>query len=112
MKGKIIDKYKDSLDIYGLKITTIAKRKMKCPRGGDGCGACTSLTKDFDIKDIKMESFNLKKDTTRLLLEGCKKVFWIRAYKDSIKEAYQNFLKLIPKECIIIVELNSLRKNV
>lgn len=109
---KIIYKYKDSLDIYGLKITTISQRNMKCPRGGDGCGVCTSLTKDFDIKEIKKEAFNLNKDTTRILLAGCKKVFWMRAYKDRIKEAYQNFLKLIPKECIIIVESNSLRKIV
>ena len=29
--------------VVGVKVTTIRDRGAKCPRGGDGCGACSSL---------------------------------------------------------------------
>ena len=72
----IIKKYSDSLPVVALKITVIKEKDGKCPRGGQGCGVCTSLSSDFLIT----EEFNSAsgKDTSKMLVAGATKVFWLR----------------------------------
>ena len=36
-------------DIVGIKVTTIKDKDGQCPRGGEGCGVCSSLDGNFCI---------------------------------------------------------------
>ncbi|MDO5717413.1 MAG: hypothetical protein Q4P34_00385 [Tissierellia bacterium] len=103
----LIEKYKMKYNIIGLKVTTISSRSAKCPRGGEGCGVCTSITGDYDIKFEKKR--NSDKDTVRLLNSGCEEVYWIRAHRDSLSKAYEEFMEISKGYDIIICESNSLR---
>lgn len=101
---------KNKLNIIGLKVTTIAERDGSCPRGGEGCGICSSLVGNYDIK-IE-EGHDNSKDTVRLVQAGAKKVYWIRAHKDYLKDAYKEFRDLINPNEFIVCESNSLRNYV
>ena len=35
--------------VTAAKITVIRESGGRCPRGGEGCGACTSLDGDYDL---------------------------------------------------------------
>ena len=35
--------------VIGIKVTAVGDRGEPCPRGGQGCGVCTSLTDPFEI---------------------------------------------------------------
>lgn len=104
---EFIKKYKDDKRIFALKVTTIEKRDMKCPRGGEGCGVCTSLVGNYDIREELARG--QVKDTQRLKDAGAERVFWIRAYPEYLEEAYQDFLDLAEEADLIICESNSLR---
>lgn len=107
---EIIKNYKDSLNVVGLKITTIESRDMLCPRGGEGCGVCTSVTGNYDI--IQEMGSGTDKDTVRLLDAGCSSVYWIRTHKEYILNAYEEFLEIAKDADLIICESNSLRHYV
>ena len=38
-------------EVTGVKVTTIADEKGRCPRGGKGCGVCSSLKGDWCITE-------------------------------------------------------------
>ena len=97
-------------NVIGLKVTTIQPRHKKCPRGGKGCGVCTSLQGNYDIVQEKDKTKN--KDTSKLLCAGAKKVYWIRVFDDYVTEAIHEFCKMIPNNTVIICESNSIRKYV
>ncbi len=107
---QLIEAYSGTGELIGLKVTTIADRRAKCPRGEEGCSTCTSLSGDYDIR-IE-DGQNVTKDTVRLLHAGCARVYWIRSYKDSLQEAYAAFRSGIPQDSLILCESNSLRNIV
>lgn len=104
----LIKKFAKTSDITGIKVTTIKEKDGQCPRGGDGCGVCSSLEGDFCIT----EETNCKshKDTARLLAAGAKQVYWLRVMKESLKEGLTALLEIIGPDTISICESNSLRK--
>lgn len=104
-----VDKWKDDFPIIALKVTTIHTKDGKCHHGDDGCGACTKIDGDYVISEENKIS---NKDTGILLSKGANKVYWIRAFKDSLFTAMDEFMNIIPKNAIIICESNSLRKYV
>jgi molybdopterin-guanine dinucleotide biosynthesis protein A len=95
-------------NIVGIKVTTIKDKDGQCPRGGKGCGVCSSLEGNFCIT----EEFNKNsgKDTSRLLAAGAGRVFWIRALKEHLSEAITALLDIIGSETVSICESNSLRQ--
>lgn len=107
---EFIKKYKDDYKIVALKVTTVESRHMKCPRGGDGCGTCTSLMGDFDIR-IEEKAGQVK-DTQRLKAAGADRVYWIRSYPEFLTQAFEEFLKLVEDADLIMCESNSLRNYV
>jgi len=103
----LLQKFGKSTDIIGVKVTTIKAKDGRCPRGGQGCGVCSSLDGQFHItEEIKTDS---GKDTDRLLAAGARRVFWLRVMKTHLKEAVATLLDIIGPDAISICESNSLR---
>ncbi|MDH4240276.1 MAG: molybdenum cofactor guanylyltransferase [Phycisphaerae bacterium] len=106
----LIKKFGKTTDITGIKVTTIRAKDGQCPRGGEGCGVCSSLDGDFDI--MEETDSNSKKDTGRLLAAGAKRVFWLRVMKKRLEEGLGSLLDIIGPESVSICESNSLRQVV
>jgi hypothetical protein len=97
----------ETQSVLGVKITTVAERDGQCPRGGQGCGVCSSLT---DAYCITRETSDLPgKDTTRLLEAGATSVFWLRVLKDHLAEGMDALLERMPADLPVVCESNSAR---
>ena len=103
----LLRKFGSSHDIVGIKVTTIENKDGQCPRGGQGCGVCSSLQGDFCITQETDKSSD--KDTGRLLSAGASRVFWLRSLKSSLQEASIALLDVIGSDAVSICESNSLR---
>lgn len=106
---QIIDAFKGKVPIAAFKLVSLADHSDICPRGGQGCGTCSGLKGCFDIRE---EQGSGAKDTMLLKKAGAQKVFLIRAFKESIKEALEEALKLVPEDALILCESNSARLEV
>ncbi len=104
---RVIESISKDTPLVAAKITTITERNGQCPRGGEGCGACSSLEGDFQITQETDSSSD--KDTARLLRAGAKKVYWLRTQKDCLKEAATALLETIGPGTPCVIESNSLR---
>ena len=107
LAAAMVQKFKSTRTVIGLKVTSIEGPEEACPRGGLGCGACGSLVGSFQI--IEETDKNTAKDTSQLLASGCAKVFWLKTLRTHLAEGITEFLKLVPPDAIIICESNSLR---
>ncbi|MDR2301953.1 MAG: hypothetical protein LBF38_07950, partial [Deltaproteobacteria bacterium] len=94
--------------IIGLKVTT-AHQGLGCQRHGEGCGACSF--KDPFVLSQELDP-NSPKDTSRLLASGAKKVYWLRALKETLAEGFLAFSKLVTRRYMVVIESNSLRQFV
>lgn len=103
---QIIKAFKDKIPIVAFKLVSIRDQGDSCPRGGQGCGICQGLKGCFDITQEKGTG---SKDTMLLKKAGAEKVFLIRAFKETIKEALEDALKLVPENALILCESNSAR---
>ena len=103
----LIRKFSKDRDITGIKATTIEERDGQCPRGGQGCGVCSSLDGDFCITEETDSSSD--KDTARLLAAGASPVFWLRVMKTHLEEGLTALLDIIGADTVSICESNSLR---
>jgi molybdenum cofactor guanylyltransferase len=99
---------KKSPDIIGIKVTTIREKDGQCPRGGEGCGVCSSLDGVYCITEEADSSSG--KDTARLLAAGASRVFWLRVMKTHLKEGTTALLDIIGPDATSICESNSLRQ--
>lgn len=104
---EVIKKFCKSTNITGIKVTTIKAKDGKCPRGGRGCGVCSSLDGNFCItEELKRNS---SKDTSRLLAAGASRVFWLRVMRSHLKQGLNALLSIIGPDAVSICESNSLR---
>ncbi len=94
-------------DIIGIKVTTIKAKDGQCPRGGQGCGVCSSLEGNFAI--TQETDSGSDKDTARLLAAGTSRVFWLRVMKTHLKDGLTALLSIIGPDAVSICESNSLR---
>ena len=106
----IIEKYKEKMPVYGIKVTTIDSNHRQCVHGGEGCGACSNLAGDFEITEEVLR--DEKKDTVLLLAGGAKKVYWLKTINTCMAKGIETVISRIPKEALIICESNTLRKVV
>jgi molybdopterin-guanine dinucleotide biosynthesis protein A len=106
----LIKKFGKTTDITGIKVTTIRAKDGECPRGGQGCGVCSSVDGDFDI--MEESDSNSQKDTARLLAAGAKRVFWLRVKKKSLEKGLTCLLDIMGRDVVSICESNSLRQVV
>ena len=103
-------KFSQDTDIVGIKVTTIRAKDGQCPRGGEGCGVCSSLDGDFSITEESDTASH--KDTSRFLAAGASRVFWLRVMKAHLEEGISALLDIIGPGAISICESNSLREVV
>jgi len=102
-----IKKFCKSTNITGIKVTTIKAKDGKCPRGGRGCGVCSSLDGDFCItEELKRNS---SKDTSRLLAAGASRVFWLRVMRSHLEQGLTALLNVTGSDAVTVCESNSLR---
>ena len=89
----LLNKFGKNHDIVGIKVTTVKEKDGQCPRGGKGCGVCSSLEGNFCITEETSRSSG--KDTSRLLAAGAGRVFWIRVLKEHLVEGMNALLDVI-----------------
>jgi len=97
--------------VTALKVTIIKDdERIACPRGGSGCGVCTSLSSDFEIS----EELDTKtgKDTSELLAAGAEKVYWLRVREGFEEPGLEAVLKQIPSDKAVICESNSIMHSI
>lgn len=94
-------------DIVGIKVTTINEKDGRCPRGGEGCGVCSSLDGVYLITEETDPASG--KDTSRLLAAGATRVYWLRILRKHIDEGFAALLDVLGPDAISICESNSLR---
>jgi molybdopterin-guanine dinucleotide biosynthesis protein A len=106
----LLGKVTKSYDVIGIKVTTIKDKESQCPRGGEGCGVCTSLEGVYSItEELNISS---EKDTARLLASGANRVFWLRVREEHLQEGITSLLDVIGHDAVSICESNSLRQVV
>ena len=103
----LIRKFRDVAPIVGAKVTAIAQRDGACPRGGGGCGVCTSFEGTYSITEEGVGAG--RKDTERLAAAGAQRVYWLRVLKDYLEEGARALLECAGPHALIICESNSLR---
>ena len=103
----LIKKFSKSTNITGIKVTTIRAKDGQCPRGGQGCGVCSSLDGNFCITEET--GSDSQKDTARLLKAGASRVFWLRVMKKHLEDGLTALLNVIGPDVVSICESNSLR---
>jgi molybdopterin-guanine dinucleotide biosynthesis protein A len=106
----LIAEHKESAEIIGVKVTTIAEKGGKCPRGGEGCGVCASVKGTYEISEEVSPPPG--KDTGRMLAAGASKVFWLRVHRDHLDEGLEELFSIIGNDKLMICESNSLRLKV
>jgi hypothetical protein len=103
---QIIHAFKEEIPVIAFKLITIRNHGDICPRGGQGCGICHGLKGSFDIT---LETGTGAKDTMLLKKAGANQVYLIRAYKENLREALEEALKLVPNNTLVLCESNSVR---
>ena len=94
-------------EIVGIKVTTINEKNGQCPRGGEGCGVCSSLDGVYLITEETDPDSG--KDTSRLLSAGATRVYWLRVLRTHIEKGFVALHELLGPDAITICESNSLR---
>ena len=80
-------------EIVGIKVTTINEKDGQCPRGGEGCGVCSSLEGVYLLTQEDDPASG--KDTARLLAAGASRVYWLRVLRSHIEEGFTALLKIL-----------------
>jgi hypothetical protein len=106
----VIRAHAGTCPIVGVKVTAIDVHHDRCPRGGEGCGVCTSLQGDFEITEEK--DAGPGKDTARLLAAGAERVFWLRVRRNKLLEGVRALRERIGSDAVCVCESNSLRQAV
>lgn len=104
---ELIRRYARTGTVVGIKVTTIKEKDGKCPRGGEGCGVCSSLAGNYMITEEREGP--PAKDTIRMLRAGAEKVFWLRVLQDHLEEGMRDLLSRIPANACLVCESNSSR---
>jgi hypothetical protein len=110
----LIERLKKYFEITALKVTTADHSGAGgCQRGEEGCGACT-FTEPFVLQEeLELQSGS---DTSRFLVAGAGRVFWLRACRETMAEGYRAFLAQLAAtdqtRQVIVAESNSLREVV
>jgi molybdopterin-guanine dinucleotide biosynthesis protein A len=107
---EVIRSMSPKMRVVGLKVTTIHGTGEVCPRGGEGCGVCSSLDGEFCITT---ESNNgTGKDTEKMVEAGAEQVFWLRVRAGHMEKAVSALGECLPSDTPVVCESNSLRRYV
>ncbi|MCK4292279.1 MAG: molybdenum cofactor guanylyltransferase [Planctomycetes bacterium] len=106
----ILKKFGKNIDIIGVKVTTVQDTNGQCPRGGQGCGVCSSLDGVFHLTEETDSGSG--KDTSKLLASGANRVFWLQVLRDHLAQGATALLDVIGPDAVSVCESNSLRQAV
>ncbi|MDK1021245.1 MAG: molybdenum cofactor guanylyltransferase [Candidatus Hydrogenedentes bacterium] len=106
----VVRKFRATHPIVGVKVTAIDRNDGKCPRGGEGCGVCSSLQRHYLITEEVDTGGG--KDTERLVAAGASKVLWLRVLKAHLEEGRDALFEAIGDNALVVCESNTLRKVV
>jgi len=106
----ILHELAPKMPIAGLKVTTVTRNDGTCPRGGEGCGVCSSLKGAYLISEET--STDAPKDTCRMLAAGASPVLWLRALEARLPEAADAVLARLDPNTALVCESNRLRRVV
>jgi hypothetical protein len=104
---EIITRFRGEVPVIALKITVC---QGTCPRGEDGCGACSSFDGAFELREETDRT--RPKDTSRMLAAGAQRVFWLCATPEGLREGFLRFMAEAGEKALIVCESNSLREHV
>jgi len=107
---RLIERYAKERRLYGVKVVTIDPERGSCPRGGEGCGICSSLKGDYEISEETRSDTD--KDTSRMLRAGAHKVYFLKVRYDRLEKGLHALVDLIPENAFAVCESNSIRKVV
>jgi molybdopterin-guanine dinucleotide biosynthesis protein A len=107
---EVIRRFREKHPIIGLKVTVIREDDSGCPRGSEGCGVCASLDAPFLLTEETNRDG--RKDTSRLLLAGANRVYWLRVRSSCLQEGVTAMLEQIGPGALTVCESNSLRHAV
>ncbi len=102
----VIRRFHD-VPVMAAKVTAVQERDGTCPRGGEGCGVCSSLEGAYCLTEETQAGET--KDTQRLLAAGACRVFWLRVLKADLEAGARALLEALGPETPVICESNSLR---
>jgi molybdenum cofactor guanylyltransferase len=94
--------------IVGVKVTAVGVKDGTCPRGGQGCGVCSSM--DAECRITEETDRHSKKDTGRLLAAGADRVYWLRVMRTHLAQGLTALLRTVGRDAVLICESNSLRQ--
>jgi hypothetical protein len=106
---ELIRRFSDA-PVMGAKVTAVQESDGTCPRGGQGCGVCSSLKESYCLTE-ETESCG-DKDTQRLFASGARRVFWLRVLKAELELGAHALLDALGPDTPVICESNSLRHAV
>lgn len=104
---KLIENHSAQHEIIGVKVIPVDKNEVKCHRGSESCGICSSLIGDYQI--IEEVQRDTAKDTSRMLRAGAQKSYLLLIDRNSLEKGIQAFLKIVPEKALIIIESNTIR---
>lgn len=107
---RLIHRFSASHQVVGVKVVSIDKNEGNCPRGGKGCGVCSSLNGDFEI--AQEQNHDSSKDTSRMLMAGADKVYMLKVDKDHLEKGIKALLEILPANAMVVMESNSIRKAI
>jgi hypothetical protein len=99
----LIKKYKAQFSIIGLKVSSIQ------PGEDQFHGTHLNLESNFEVYEETNKDG--QKDTSKMLIAGAKKVYYIRSTDELIPQAFNSLQSKIPPNAMIICESISLRKH-
>lgn len=105
---RLIQQHAPKHFVVGVKVVSIDKNEGNCPRGGKGCGVCSSLKGEFEI--VEEMNLNPSKDTSRMLMAGAHKVYMLKVDKEHLEKGIRALLEIIPDNAVVVMESNSIRK--
>lgn len=105
---RLIERHSKDHKIYGVKVVTIDPDEGNCPRGGKGCGVCTSLKMNYEI--VEENQLLPGKDTSRMLAAGASKVIMLKVNQNALEEGINALIEIIPDGTLTVFESNSVRK--
>lgn len=97
---RLITKISSQHPVYALKVSAVYPGEELYHGTHSGDKSNQSL-----FEEMKMTT---KKDTSRMLRAGARKVFYMRSDAERIKTGYTEFLKKIPEKALVVCESNSL----
>lgn len=104
---RLIKRLSATHSVYGVKAISIKRDEGACPRGGTGCGVCSSLNSDFEI--VRETVADNVKDTQRMLEAGAEKVFMLKVFTDSLRQGVDALMEQLPESAMVVCESNTLR---